>query len=326
MDRLAVIVEDTFLYWNSIVLVAAAAAGICFFLSWYLGRNGYGAAAAVAIPTAIVLSLVLGRLIHWYFRPDGYSGFLGAVTDYTRGGYALLGCFLGCGLTALLVRLLGLEKKLGRMLDAMSMGGCAAIALGRLACFFSAADRGQLLATFRSLPFAYPVINAVSGATEYRLATFLIQAAAVGLIFFLLIAVNMAVKLKYGETTVLFLLLYSVSQTILDSTRYDSLYMRSNGFISVVQLVSAVTLLVMCIVITVRMIRFKGFRLWLLPCWLTMLTCLGGAGYMEYYVQRHGDQALFAYSVMTGCLLILTAMALTIFYEGTGQRKYRGKY
>lgn len=322
MDRVALIVEDTFLYWNSIVLLTSIAAAICFFLAFYLGRNGSGSAAAVAIPTSMVFSLAFGRLIHWYFRPDGYAGFMQAMTDFTRGGYALLGCFLGCGLAALLVWVFGFERKLGRILDAMSLGGCAGIALGRLACFFSAADRGQLLVNFQTLPFAYPVVNAVSGATEYRLATFLIQAVSVGLIFLVLVIISRAVTLKHGETAMLFLLLYCLSQTILDSTRYDSLYMRSNGFISVVQLVSAVTLLVLCIVFTVRMIRARGFRFWIIPGWLVMLGCLGCAGYMEYYVQRHGDKALFSYSIMTACLCLLTAIAMLIFAAGMrGKRK-----
>ena len=30
---------------------------------------------------------------------------------------------------------------------------------------------------------------------------------------------------------------------------------------------------------------------------------MGGAGFMEYWVQRHGHQALFSYSVMSVCLI-----------------------
>jgi hypothetical protein len=34
----------------------------------------------------------------------------------------------------------------------------------------------------------------------------------------------------------------------------------------------------------------------------------GGAGFMEYWVQRHGDQALFSYSVMSICLVGLVVL------------------
>ena len=37
---------------------------------------------------------------------------------------------------------------------------------------------------------------------------------------------------------------------------------------------------------------------------------MGGAGYMEYYVQRHGDQAAFAYRNMGICLAVMVIIAL----------------
>ena len=162
MDRIALIVGGTFVYWSSIVMTLAAGVAICVFLSCYLSR-GNGNAAAVAVPMALVLSVILARLAHWYFRPDGYTGFLDALGDFTSGGYALLGVFLACFVTAVVVRLLRLETDLASLLDAMSLGGCAGIAVGRLSCFFSAADRGQLLQNLRGLPFAYPVNNVVTG-------------------------------------------------------------------------------------------------------------------------------------------------------------------
>lgn len=312
MERIAFVIGNTFIYWNSLVLTLAAAAAICIFLAFYL-REGEGSAAAVAVPLAMVLSLFLGRLFHWYFRPDSYTGFLKAMTDYTTGGYALMGCFAACAIAAGAVRLLGLERHPGRMLDAMSLGGCAGIAVGRLACFFSAADRGQLLESLRTLPFAYPVNNVVTGAQEYRLATFVIQAMACTVIFAAIAAFHLLARKRKGDTALLFLLLYSLSQAVLDSTRYDSLYMRSNGFISVVQLLSALTLVAVSALFSVRMVKARGMRPWYYLLWLGMLAMLGLAGYMEYYVQRHGNLALLSYSVMTFSLSLLAAASLLTY-------------
>ena len=220
MDRIAFIVGDTFIYWSSIILTLAAGVAICAFLALHRGR---GTAAAVLIPVALVLSVIFGRLAHWYFRPDSYESFLQAMTDYTSGGYALIGVFLACLLAALLVRLLGLEDDLPRLLDEMSLAGCAGIAVGRLACFFSTADRGQILETIHSLPLAYPVNNVVTGAAEYRLATFLIQAVVTAVIFGGLLAFFLLGRRKSGDVAALFLLFYGMSQAVLDSTRYDSL-------------------------------------------------------------------------------------------------------
>ncbi len=310
MDRIAFIVNGTFVYWNSIVLTLAAGVAICVFLACYLPQ-GEGSAAAVAVPAALVLSVILARLVHWYFRPDSYRGFLAAMTDFTSGGYALLGVFLACGLTVLLLRLLRLETNSARLLDDMCLGGCAGIALGRLACFFSTADRGQILEHIRSLPFAYPVNNVVTGAPEYRLATFVIQSMVTAVIFGVLLAFFLLCKKrKAGDVTLLFALLYGMSQAVLDSTRYDSLFMRSNGFISVVQLSGAAAVLGVSIAAAVRLVRVRGFRFWYPAIWAGMLALLGGAGYMEYFVQRHGDRALFSYSIMTACLSGIVALTL----------------
>lgn len=312
MEQIAFISGNSVFYWNSVVLALAAGAASCIFLAFYLPRGRPGAAAA-AVPGALVLSLFFGRLLHWYFRPDSYPGFWSAITDYTSGGYALMGCFVGCAAAAGLVRLLRLEPFAPAMLDAMSLGGCAGIAVGRLACFFSAADRGQLM-PFTALPLAYPVNNVVTGAPEYRLATFVLQAMAAALIFAALaVFFLLGKKRRTGDVTLLFLLLYGLTQAVLDSTRYDSLYLRSNGFVSAVQLLSAAALVGVSALFSARMVKGRGMRRWYVPLWIGMLALLGGAGYMEYFVQRHGDRALFSYAIMTACLGIFTALSLLTY-------------
>lgn len=312
MEQIAFISGNSVFYWNSIVLALAAGAASCIFLAFYLPGGRPGAAAA-AVPGALVLSLFFGRLLHWYFRPDSYPGFWSAITDYTSGGYALMGCFVGCAAAAGLVRLLRLEPFAPAMLDAMSLGGCAGIAVGRLACFFSAADRGQLM-PFTALPLAYPVNNVVTGAPEYRLATFVLQAMATALIFAALaVFFLLGKKRRTGDLTLLFLLLYGLTQAVLDSTRYDSLYLRSNGFVSAVQLLSAAALVGVSALFSARMIKGRGMRRRYVPLWIGMLALLGGAGYMEYFVQRHGDRALFSYAIMTACLGIFTALSLLTY-------------
>lgn len=313
MEKIAFIYGNTFIYWNSVVMTLAVGVAICLFLAFYL-PSGKKLAAAVAVPLALVLSVFFGRLFHWYFRPDGYTSFVKAMTDYTSGGYALMGCFAACGATVGILKLVGLEKHPMRMLDAMSLGGCAGICVGRLACFFSAADRGQLLKSLRTLPFAYPVNNVVTGAPEYRLATFVLQAMAAALIFAALaVFFLLGKKRRTGDVTLLFLLLYGLTQAVLDSTRYDSLYLRSNGFVSAVQLLSAAALVGVSALFSARMVKGRGMRRRYVPLWIGMLALLGGAGYMEYFVQRHGDRALFSYAIMTACLGIFTALSLLTY-------------
>ena len=329
MDKIAFYSGSTAIYWNSVILTLAAATAICFFLAFYLGKSGNGAAGFAVVPVSMVLSLVFARFFHWYCQSDSYTGFTAAMTNYAEGGYALMGVFLGCVLAAALTRVICLHRNLPEMLDAMSMAACAGMAVGRLSALFNASDRGQVLESFRSLPIASPVNNAVSGAVEYRLATFALQ-SMVALALFIGLAVfynkgQKRGKLRDGDTCLLFLLFYGASQVVLDSTRYDSLFFRSNGFVSVVQVLGALALVLAVILFSRRMVKARGLRAWQILLWLLIGIAIGGAGYMEYYVQRRGNEALFAYSVMSGCLLFVILLTLLIrFLAVRVEKKYHG--
>lgn len=306
MDRIAYIIDETFLYWNAIVLTFAAATAICFFLFFYLMRKGNGLSATLLVPISVVASIVISRLVHWYCMANAYESMEAALTSYIGGGYALMGVFAGCAITAGLLRLLQIVKNLPNVFDCMALGGAAGITVGRLACFFTAADRGMVIEGIKSLPLVYPVSNAVTGVVEWRLATFMLQAIATGAIFLVMTVFYLwprkrKKQLKDGDTAMLFLAAYCAVQCVLDSTRYDSLFMRSNGFISIVQILCAVALVLTMVVFSVRMVKARGFKWWYILLWILYAAMVGGAGFMEYWVQRHGDQALFSYSVMGGC-------------------------
>ena len=119
-------------------------------------------------------------------------------------------------------------------------------------------------------------------------------------------------KLRDGDAALLVLLLYGAAQVVLDSARYDALYLRSNGFVSLVQILSAAAVVGTIGIVSLRLVRANGFRLWYIPVWTGMALMLGGAGYMEYYVQRHGDRSLFAYGMMSACMAgtLIAAMLL----------------
>ena len=252
--------------------------------------------------------------------------FQAAMTDYASGGYALMGAFFACLITACVLRLVRLVPNLPRMLDSMVIGGGIGIAVGRLASMFNSSDRGVVVPDSIGFPFAYPVVNAVSGVSENRLATFMIQSMLTGSIVALLV-VHMLIckiakkKIKDGDTCLMFLLSYGACQIVCDSTRYDSLFLRSNGFISIVQILGLVALLVPLIVFSVRMVRSKGFKVWQVVLWVVLAALMGVAAYMEYYVQRHGGEAVFAYSVMSAMLIGVVLLGLLIRALGIERKK-----
>ncbi len=305
MNQIAAILNHIVLYRYSLILALAAGAGICFFMAFSSHARISSHRAAAAAFTAILFSLPLSRLIYWYGRADSFSSLYQALTVSSTKSFALTGAFLGCLLSALLF---GKQGKRAVMLDCMSVSGCWAISLGRLGCFFSPMDRGQIMTHLTSLPWAYPVTNA-SGQLEYRFATFLFQAAVAALLGIVLTILFFRKK-RDGDITLVFLLVYSASQILLDSTRYDSLYLRSNGFVSIVQILTAVMLLFVVVFFSVQAVKKQGYQKWMLFAWLSLALFFGCAGYMEYYVQRHGREAAFAYSIMGTCLMGIVLFAL----------------
>ena len=332
MDKIAYIIGEQFLYWNPIILALAAVVAACTFVAIYLGSSGNPFATAFAVPMSVAASIFLARVMHWYCLEVSYESFNAAVSDYSTGGYALMGVFFGCILTALVLRLLRISRNLPQMLDAMALAGAAGIALGRLSGFYNTSDRGMLLENITELPLAYGTAHAVTGEVEYRLATFFLQSISTAAIFAFLLMFYLVGKARKktpdGDVCLLFFLIYGCVQVVMDSTRYDSLYLRSNGFVSAVQIVSAVGIVLAIVLFSVRLVRKGGWHYWYIVLWLLIGGGLGGAGYMEYYVQRHGDQAAFAYRIMTLCLagVILVTMLIRLLSLVLKKRKRGGKY
>jgi prolipoprotein diacylglyceryltransferase len=325
MEKIAFIYGETFLYWGTLILTLAAVAAIALYAALYVKKGGSALSLTAGVMLSAVIGIPLSRLIHWYCRAASYESLRVAMMDYSTGGYALMGVFIACLLAAVLLRVLRLCDNLPRMLDCMAIGGGAGIAIGRLACLFNSADRGMILPEEWGFPVTAPVINGVSGAVENRLATFMIQsmltaAIVLALLLFMGWKALRKRRIPEGDVCLLFLLMYGAGQVICDSTRYDSLFFRSNGFVSIVQILSTVALTVPILIFSVRMVRRRGFRFWQPALWVGILGMMGAAGYMEYYVQRHGTEAFFAYSVMGLALTVIVVLSLVIRLLGNGKQ------
>lgn len=332
MEKIAFISGGIFIYWSSIILALAALAAITIFAAVYLGKSDDLVGASVTVPVAMVASIVLSRLIHWYCRADAYESMHAAMTDYTKGGYALMGVFIACLIVAALLRLLRVVKNLRQMYDSMAIGAGVGIAVGRLASLFNASDRGMALPESVGFPFAFPVTNTVSGVVENRLATFMIQSGVVAvivaaLVLYMLISKIAKHKIPDGDVALIFLLAYGASQIVCDSTRYDSLFLRSNGFISVVQILGLVAMVVPIVVFSVRSVKKMGIQKIHFVLWVLILAMMGVAGYMEYYVQRHGNEAAFAYSLMAGALIVdvLVTLVIRVMDSFAGRKKIQAE-
>ena len=320
MEKIAFIFKNRFVYWKPMILFMAVLSAICAFSALAVRKKEDCRQAVFAIPGAILLSLLFARLLHWYCRPHGYESLFTALTDYSRGGVAVPGIFIGCILSAVLLRQLKICRNLPGLLDQMAAAGALGIGTGRVSALVTAENRGMLLPRWVPFPFASRIPSPATGETEVRLAVFMIQAMIAWALFVgLMIFYFRQEKRKDGDVFLLFMLLYCGSQFILDSTRYDALTLRSNGFISLTQILSGLVLAGVLAVCTIRLLKSGGRKF----CFLSIpaLSYLAMAGYMEYYVQRHGRNAPQAYTVMTLSILFAEFLILEIRREAERKQK-----
>ncbi len=315
MENLAISTDVFRIYWSSIITALAVFCAVVSFLSIYKNNKRYFEKQLFVI-ISIVVSLVLSRLIHWYLKTDAYESLTMAFTNFYVGGYALIGAFFGTILVALIFKIFGITKSLSKLLDAVAISGALGISVGRLAPRYLLSNRGFVVEEF--VPFLTTVVkDPVSGSEEVRFACFYAQALACFLIaIYLMIYYGFKAKRqKYidGDVFFRFAVLYAASQMLLDSTRYDSLFLRSNGFVSLVQICSGTVLILLMIISFIRILIIPGKTVkkgkQLLIFSLGLLSA-GFCGFMEYYVQRHGDQYVFAYSMM---FLALIEIIFVIF-------------
>lgn len=338
MNKIAFIYDGFTVYWSPLVIACAIVAGIILAFGIIAAKKQSGAAFAVMLLPAFVFSLIFARLIHWYCCTDRYDSLAQAFSDFSVGGFSLVGIFIGCMFAALIVRGLGLTKNFAAFLDCLAPAAALSIALGRLSFLFNSGDRGKVLVenpANQHLPVASTVINTTSGAVQWRFATFFFQsmlAAAVCIAVLAVLVIFSVRKYKNGRKAdgaafVVFLTVYFASEVILDSTRYDAIFLRSNGFVSLMQIFGLVILLALTAVLAVRSIKMNGFSVKTIVMIVGVLVGLGAAGYMEYYVQRHGNLYMMCYSIMAAGLIVTSASIISLLLTTIKKRvKYVPKH
>ena len=304
MENNAILLGSLTVSRSGLLLMLAALAGSCLFFALRSERKGGMKAVGVALFT-LLLSVPLCRFLHWYSNTSQYPSLLSALTDYRSGGFVVLGAFFAALLSALLIKALGVVRDLPALLDDMICAGSLSLAIGKLSCRYSRVCRSKFCfesESLRRLPFM--ISSTLSnGTVEWRIATFCLQSVA----YFLICAFALWLrkrKKRAGDVFALTLSLMAAVQVVLDSTRYDAAYFRSNGFVSITQVFCMAALLAVLVVFSVRSVQsYGGVKRRHLLCWLLWAVCAGVGGYCEYYVQRHAGAFLPTYAVMESCFL-----------------------
>ena len=332
MNEIAVFTGNITIYWSAVVITLGIAAGLCLSLALYPMDHRHNTAVWVFFPSALALSVLLSRLIHWYSHIEQYESLLVSLTDYSTGGYCIQGIILGVLFAALLVRALHLTPSVGELLDAVAPGLTLCLALIRLSSLFNTNCRGRIViadSVYQRLPFAVSWTDA-AGNIEFRLATFFLEFIA-----FLIITVILSGFFfrhrseplwegarNEGNVWRLFLILVGVVEIIADSTRYDSALMhfflikRLNpyaSFISIAQVFSAFCILFVFIRYMKISVRVNGWSWYHILAILVFIASLVGIGFFgEYRVQRTA-QYVRCYIWQGSSLLVLALTVIGIY-------------
>ena len=310
-------------FWHTVFILMGAAVFLLLFIALRAMRGRRLMSAVLCVPVIGAGAVYAARLLHWYCRTEDYPGLASALTELGSGGFSLAGAFAGALTAALLLALVGAVADLPAFLDDMSASAAAGIAVGRLGDMYSLINHGRFgfeNAARQTLPWASPVYNAVSGAYEWRFATFCFQSIWAAAIFLAVLAAIMrgrTGRAREGAGFTLFMTLYCLGQILFESTRYDALFLPSNGFVSMEQILCCAVLLVLFIAVGRKKHRTDGFSAGLVLCCLGFLAGMGLAGYMEYFVQRHAGETVTAYNLMAaGLALVFVSLRLSAGRDG----------
>ena len=320
MNIIAACIGNRIIYWDSIILAASAAVCFCLFMAYYSVNGGGTLSIIISVPVSFALSLLMSRIIYWYCHQEQFSGIKSALFSYSHGSFCIVGIIIGFLISAVILKTISAEKDMGLFLDCSAPGLSAGLVLVRLSSLFNSSCRGKIVISteyLQRLPLA-SCVNTSSGITEYRLATFFLEAIAFGLIFVVVVihfavsySENQGKKPKHGAVFETFIVLYGVIELISESTRYDAAFFTFNAFISVAQMASAVAVSILFTAYIIGMINKRGFRPADVILIIVYLLSVAGVGISEYLVQRHANWYASCYVCMGVCCIL---MAIITFW------------
>ena len=255
---------------------------------------------------SLFLAPVLGRFVHWYSHYESY-GSIYAAFSRMEGNFHEAGLVAGACIASLISAKIAGRKNGSKVLSATAAGIMLFMTLASLISMFNECDRGKAVIddpAYQCLPFSYPTLTS-AGASEYRTAVFFWKFMILALITVLAIAI--CIK---GKSALRTYVMYFCAMALLDSARYDASFLRSNGFVSLMQIVAGVFLLITVIACTVRIIINRSFKAGYIFYILAFLLGLSLTGFMEYYVQRHGNLYVSCYAEMAMACIVMAVSVM----------------
>ena len=313
MENVAVFIGNTQIRWSTLIVICAVFVWFSVSYSLHVSHGGKRYVMFVCLPYMVFFSLLFGRAIHWYSHSELYKSAEDAFYslwsgNFSYGSYDMPGILVAALLTACLCgRLIG-SGGTRRLLDAFSPGLALGMGVIYLSDRFGTSARSKMVFPLSAESLMPVFVPEDGNSGSYRLAVYFILFAGLFVIFLLTSVFYIRRNPDFhkigsykGSTFILFMLLLSALEVVCDSMRYDSSYFRSNGFVSIIQVVSALFFLAVVIFYSIRSVKGNGFRFYHPIIWVIFIAGFGGAIYMEYLVQRHTDWYVKCYVIMSVC-------------------------
>lgn len=288
-------------YGLMVMLGLWLAIALLVFLTQNSPKERYAAAltAVIAIPLGFVSARLMYALLDPNFQP---LLTLANVLDVTSGGLSMFGALLGAVLAALIAaNVSGVPG--WRMLDLLSPALLIFLVPTRLGEGYTALGVSRPLTT----DWVASSFLARQDDFDAYLRTYLLE-AIIAAILLMVILRYLHKKHRDGKAFALFCLLFGITQTLMESLRYDG-HMRYS-FIGVQQVLAVTLFGVTLIVLAVRLLKHSSGKLLpILGLAAVPFSVLAGVG-VEFLIDRSEMGKIISYSLYLLVLVIPAALGI----------------
>lgn len=314
MDNpVAIYFGGIFIYWHGLLIaLAIVAALVCAVLVRKI-QNESITQLIISSLIGFIPAVVCGRIFYCYFAQGSFGSF-GEMLKINDGGTSLYGAAIGFLASAGIYCAI---KNIDfiKLMDSIAPAAAIGIFVGRLSSYFSDDDIGRTVLNSKFQKFPFAVFSDTRG--EWNLAVFNFEACAAAIIFIVLLYsvlkdYEVSENIHKGNTALLFLFMYGISQTVFESLRSDSLFLISLGFVRISQVISIVLATFAFIIFSIRSAK-KGLSWLHYTGWGICLGCIALAFWMEFCMTA--ANATRNYIIMSLCLAVYLFFGLALYLD-----------
>ena len=297
---------QVYAYGLLVMLGVLLALGLALFLT-RKNRQEQQAAALTAL-LALPLGLILARLMYVFLDPTFRPLMnISNILNITTGGLSMFGALIGAALAACIAARLT-RVPAARMLDVTSAALLAFLIPARLGEGYTA------LGVSRPLTTQWLANSFLARQDDYDayLRTYVLE-AMIAFILLVILLRFLRRKPRHGRAFALGCLLFGITQTLMESLRYDG-HMRFS-FIGVQQVLAVTLFCLVLIVLAIRLLKANKARLLAILSLIAVpLVVAGGVG-VEFLIDRSEMGKLISYGLFLLVLAIPAALGILMLKQ-----------